>query len=73
MLNTEEDKHWYKAEQDGKDGLIPKNYIQMKDHQWVIPPCMTRERVLQSLLALFVVAMSIEIHYLNLLVNELEC
>lgn len=34
VLNTEEDKHWYKAEQDGKDGLIPKNYIQMKDHQW---------------------------------------
>lgn len=33
VLNTEEDKHWYKAEQDGKDGLIPKNYIQMKDHQ----------------------------------------
>lgn len=34
VLNTEEDKHWYKAEQDGKDGLIPKNYIQMKDHVW---------------------------------------
>ncbi len=33
VLNTEEDKHWFKAEQDGKDGLIPKNYIQMKDHQ----------------------------------------
>ena len=35
VLNTEEDKHWYKAEQDGKDGLIPKNYIQMKPHEWV--------------------------------------
>ena len=33
VLNTEEDKHWYKAEQDGKDGLIPKNYIQMKAHE----------------------------------------
>ena len=33
VLNTEEDKHWYKAEQDGRDGLIPKNYIQMKDHE----------------------------------------
>ena len=33
VLNTEEDKHWYKAEQDGKDGLIPKNYIQMKPHE----------------------------------------
>ena len=33
ILNTEEDKHWYRAEQDGKDGLIPKNYIQMKGHE----------------------------------------
>ncbi len=33
VLNTEEDKHWFKAEQDGKDGLIPKNYIQMKPHE----------------------------------------
>lgn len=32
ILNTEEDKHWYRAEQDGKDGLVPKNYIQMKEH-----------------------------------------
>ena len=34
VLNTEKDKHWYKAEQDGKDGLIPNNYIQMKPHEW---------------------------------------
>ena len=34
ILNTEKDKHWYKAEQDGKDGLIPKNYIEMKAHDW---------------------------------------
>uniref|UniRef100_H2Z374 Growth factor receptor-bound protein 2 n=1 Tax=Ciona savignyi TaxID=51511 RepID=H2Z374_CIOSA len=26
--------HWYKAEQDGKDGLIPKNYFQLKPHLW---------------------------------------
>ena len=32
VLNT--DNNWYEAEQDGKGGLIPKNYIQMKDHQW---------------------------------------
>lgn len=35
VLNTEEDKHWFKAEQDGRDGLIPKNYIQMKSHEYV--------------------------------------
>eukprot|EP00731_Ephydatia_muelleri_P029022 Em0020g666a len=34
VLNMEEDKHWFKAEQDGRDGLIPKNYIEMKPHEW---------------------------------------
>ena len=34
VLSKEEDKFWYKAEQDGKHGLIPNNYIQMKDHRW---------------------------------------
>jgi len=27
VINTEEDKNWFKAQQDGKDGLIPKNHI----------------------------------------------
>ncbi len=35
VLNTEDDKHWFKAEQDGKDGLIPENYIQLKPHEYV--------------------------------------
>ena len=30
VLNTEEDKHWYRAE----GGLVPYNYIQMKEHNW---------------------------------------
>ena len=34
VLNIEEDKHWYTAEQDGKEGLIPTNYIRMKGHDW---------------------------------------
>ncbi|XP_071953306.1 growth factor receptor-bound protein 2-like [Antedon mediterranea] len=34
VLNTDEDRHWFKAEQDGREGLIPKNYIQMKAHEW---------------------------------------
>ena len=34
VLCTEEEKHWYKAEQDGKEGLIPNNCIMMKDHSW---------------------------------------
>jgi len=32
VLNTEE--KWFKAEQDGKEGLIPYNYIEMKPHEW---------------------------------------
>ena len=34
VLCTEEEKHWYKAEQDGKEGLIPNNCIMMTDHSW---------------------------------------
>ena len=36
VLSTEpeEDPNWCKAEQDGKEGLIPPNYIQMKPHEW---------------------------------------
>ena len=30
----EKDKLWEEAEQEGKYGLIPINYIQMPDHVW---------------------------------------
>lgn len=29
----EEDMNWYRAELDGKEGLIPSNYIQMRSHR----------------------------------------
>lgn len=32
VLNEEYDQNWYKAELRGKDGFIPKNYIEMKAH-----------------------------------------
>lgn len=32
VLNEECDQNWYKAELNGKDGFIPKNYIEMKAH-----------------------------------------
>lgn len=35
VLNEECDQNWYKAELNGKDGFIPKNYIEMKAHPWV--------------------------------------
>uniref|UniRef100_UPI00358E11C2 growth factor receptor-bound protein 2 isoform X3 n=1 Tax=Myxine glutinosa TaxID=7769 RepID=UPI00358E11C2 len=34
VLNEDCDQNWYKAELNGKDGFIPKNYIEMKPHVW---------------------------------------
>ncbi|XP_022910343.1 growth factor receptor-bound protein 2 [Onthophagus taurus] len=34
VLNMEDDMNWYRAELDGKEGLIPSNYIELKDHGW---------------------------------------
>jgi len=31
----EEDKNWYKAELDGREGYIPSNYIELKPHTFV--------------------------------------
>lgn len=35
VLNMEDDLNWFRAELDGKDGLIPSNYIEMKSHEYV--------------------------------------
>ncbi|EDO38076.1 predicted protein [Nematostella vectensis] len=32
VLDMDQDKNWYKAEQDGREGWIPKTYIEMKPH-----------------------------------------
>ncbi|XP_060116857.1 growth factor receptor-bound protein 2-like isoform X2 [Heteronotia binoei] len=32
VLDKECDVNWYKAELDGKDGFVPKNYAEMKPH-----------------------------------------
>lgn len=34
ILNMEDDMNWYRAELDGREGLIPSNYIEMKSHNW---------------------------------------
>jgi growth factor receptor-binding protein 2 len=34
ILDMEDDPNWYIAELDGKEGLIPRHYIQMKNHSW---------------------------------------
>lgn len=36
ILDMHGDKNWYKAEQNGKEGFVPKNYIQMKPHSWYV-------------------------------------
>lgn len=33
ILNMEDDMNWYRAELDGREGLIPSNYIEMKSHR----------------------------------------
>lgn len=35
VLNMEDDINWYRAEADGREGLIPSNYIEMKKHEYV--------------------------------------
>ncbi|ESO08903.1 hypothetical protein HELRODRAFT_73962 [Helobdella robusta] len=35
VLSMEEDKNWYKAELDGREGYVPSNYIEMKPHPYV--------------------------------------
>lgn len=36
ILSMEEDRNWYKAELDGREGYIPSNYIEMKMHPWYV-------------------------------------
>ena len=33
VINFGDDKNWFKAEQDGRSGLVPANYIQLKPHR----------------------------------------
>jgi len=34
VINPEETENWLNAQQDGKEGQIPKNYIELKPHEW---------------------------------------
>lgn len=34
VLNMEDDINWYRAETEGREGLIPSNYIEMRKHDW---------------------------------------
>ena len=39
MVKTDDDKNWFTAEQDGRCGLVPANYIQLKPHRLVMSEC----------------------------------
>lgn len=34
VLSKEEDPYWYKAELNGNEGFVPRNYLKMKEHSW---------------------------------------
>uniref|UniRef100_A0A671VEA4 Osteoclast-stimulating factor 1 n=1 Tax=Sparus aurata TaxID=8175 RepID=A0A671VEA4_SPAAU len=34
ILSDHSDKNWFKAEQNGREGMIPKNYVQVKPRGW---------------------------------------
>ena len=34
VLNMEDEPSWWKAEQGGKEGLVPHNYVHLKPHPW---------------------------------------
>ncbi|CAG0922541.1 unnamed protein product [Notodromas monacha] len=34
ILNMEDDANWFKAESEGREGLVPSNYIEMRPHEW---------------------------------------
>jgi len=36
ILSMDDDRNWYKAELNGKEGYIPANYIETKPHEWYV-------------------------------------
>jgi growth factor receptor-binding protein 2 len=36
IINTDDDKNWYKAELNGRIGFIPSNYVEMKPAPWYV-------------------------------------
>jgi len=36
ILCVDDDKNWYRAELNGREGYIPSNYIEMKSHSWFV-------------------------------------
>eukprot|EP00730_Choanoeca_flexa_P013487 TRINITY_DN5374_c0_g1_i3.p1 TRINITY_DN5374_c0_g1~~TRINITY_DN5374_c0_g1_i3.p1 ORF type:complete len:195 (+),score=29.84 TRINITY_DN5374_c0_g1_i3:205-789(+) len=34
VIDIDSDKNWFKAEQDGRTGFVPSNYLEMSPHPW---------------------------------------
>jgi len=34
IIDKDTDPSWFKAEQDGREGFVPSNYIQLEEHSW---------------------------------------
>eukprot|EP00045_Choanoeca_perplexa_P001154 m.18174 g.18174 ORF g.18174 m.18174 type:complete len:249 (-) comp10767_c0_seq1:779-1525(-) len=34
VIDIDSDKNWYKAEQDGRTGFVPSNYLELSPHPW---------------------------------------
>lgn len=39
ILSVEDDPNWYMAEQEGRNGLVPCNYITIRPHSWYARYC----------------------------------
>lgn len=39
ILCVEDDLNWYLAEESGRSGLVPCNYISMRPHEWYVRNC----------------------------------
>ncbi|VDN97109.1 unnamed protein product [Rodentolepis nana] len=39
ILSVEDDPNWYLAEQDGRKGLVPCNYISFRPNPWYMQAC----------------------------------
>ncbi|KAL4240359.1 Growth factor receptor-bound protein 2 [Mactra antiquata] len=50
ILSKDDDQNWYKAEFQGREGFVPNNYIEMKQHEWY-KGNMKRAQAEQELLA----------------------
>ncbi|VEL30758.1 unnamed protein product [Protopolystoma xenopodis] len=43
ILSVEDDPNWYMAEQEGRTGLVPCNYLSLRPHSWYVRNCSRME------------------------------